>query len=153
MANIAEISKKICNSGRYPLQCRPYSGCGAVWLARLTGGQEVAGSSPVTPIVFGEIEDYERNNFPFCSPIAPHLRLLLNRGILNVEQLRLAVPLNPRNQIQDTLGPQIREFISCTALGGTPRSPLPLTIDLLFPRTICVNALAVCGFGGFHDGF
>ncbi len=25
------------------------SGCGAAWLARLTGGQKVAGSNPVTP--------------------------------------------------------------------------------------------------------
>ena len=27
-----------------------YSGRGAVWLARMTGGHEVAGSSPVAPI-------------------------------------------------------------------------------------------------------
>src|SRR5687768_1073965 len=26
------------------------TGCGAVWLARLTGGQEVAGSNPVSPM-------------------------------------------------------------------------------------------------------
>lgn len=26
------------------------TGCGAAWLARLTGGQEVAGSNPVSPI-------------------------------------------------------------------------------------------------------
>ena len=26
-------------------------------------------------------KDHARNNFPFCRPIAPHLRLLLNRGI------------------------------------------------------------------------
>ena len=25
------------------------SGCGAAWIARLTGGQKVAGSNPVTP--------------------------------------------------------------------------------------------------------
>ena len=25
------------------------SGCGAVWLARMTGGHEVAGSNPVSP--------------------------------------------------------------------------------------------------------
>lgn len=30
------------------------TGCGAAWIARLTGGQKVAGSNPVTPI--------------FCSP-------------------------------------------------------------------------------------
>ena len=28
-------------------------------------------------------KDHARNNFPFCCPIAPHLGLLLNRGILN----------------------------------------------------------------------
>ena len=28
-----------------------YSGRGAVWLARMTGGHEVAGSSPVAPIL------------------------------------------------------------------------------------------------------
>ncbi len=28
------------------------TGCGAVWLARLTGGQKVAGSNPVSPIFF-----------------------------------------------------------------------------------------------------
>lgn len=27
-----------------------HAGCGAAWLARLTGGQEVAGSNPVSPI-------------------------------------------------------------------------------------------------------
>ena len=32
-----------------------HTGCGAVWLARLTGGQEVAGSNPVSPTAKGQV--------------------------------------------------------------------------------------------------
>lgn len=34
---------------RGPTTCRGVTGCGAVWLARLTGGQEVGGSNPLSP--------------------------------------------------------------------------------------------------------
>jgi len=33
----------------------------------------------------GRPKDHARSNFPFCRPIARHLCLPLNRGILNVE--------------------------------------------------------------------
>ena len=61
-------------------------------------------------------KDHARNDFPFCRPIAPHLRLLLNRGILNVELLRLRFRSIVATKSTDTLEPQNREFISYMVL-------------------------------------
>ena len=48
-ADVAD-SSPICDTDSRPLWGQPpFSGRGAVWIARLTGGQKVAGSNPVAP--------------------------------------------------------------------------------------------------------
>ena len=39
----------ISHAGSNDFVEKTQSGCGAVWLARMTGGHEVAGSNPVSP--------------------------------------------------------------------------------------------------------
>ena len=78
------IEKKHFSLLVWPLVANP--GRGAVWLARLTGGQEVAGSSPVAPIGWSEIA-----GFAFSPRVSAKLTALRNAFVTCRWS---AVPLN-----------------------------------------------------------
>ena len=66
-----------------------------------------------------------KNNFPFCCPIALHLRLLLNRGILTVEQLRFRIRSIVATKFAAHLTIKIRKFILCIVLIHFPYCRAP----------------------------
>jgi hypothetical protein len=75
-----------------------------------------------------DAKDHARNNFPFCRPIARHLWPLLNRGILNVEQLRFRFHSIVATKSTIHLDPKFGNLFRARSLGGQSIMPVEASI-------------------------